>query len=115
MPRLLRCGVDQAPVESPEGGRGPALYRPQRDAGPAGDLALRESFEVRKRQDLPMLIGDARERPGDVPTVHPSLRLGAAGHVSKRFLTGRQRPYPPPAIEIHCPVSGDTVEPGRET
>jgi hypothetical protein len=61
-----------------------------------------------------MLIGDARERPGDVPTVHPSLGLGAAGYVSKRFLTGRQRPYPPPAIEIHCPVAGDPVEPGRE-
>src|SRR5688572_32381268 len=92
IPRLLRCGTDKAPVESPEGGRGPALYRPQRDAGPAGDLALRESFEVRKNQYLPKLIRDARERPGDVPTVHPSLGLGATGHVSKRFLAGRQGP-----------------------
>src|SRR5215203_7287941 len=62
-----------------------------------------------------MLIGDARKRPGDVPTVHPSLGLRAAGHVSKGFIAGREGPYLPPAIEIHSPVAGDPVEPGRET
>src|ERR687896_1777466 len=62
-----------------------------------------------------MLFGDARERTGDVPTVHPSLGLRTAGHVSKGLLAGREGPYLPPAIEIHSPVAGDPVEPGRET
>src|ERR687896_54942 len=62
-----------------------------------------------------MLFGDARERTGDVPTVHPSLGLRTAGHVSKGLLAGREGPYLPPAIEIPSPVAGDPVEPGRET
>src|SRR5918997_2989602 len=101
-------------MEPLDGGRGPALDRPQRNAGPAGDLALGQAPEVGERQDLPVLVGDARERACQVPTVYARLRLRTAGYGSQRVLPDGDRSYSAPSVEIHGAVAGDAVEPGRE-
>src|SRR5215211_2296581 len=115
MSRLLRFGAYQAPVEPFESGSTAALDRPQGDADPAGDLALGEPFEVREGQYFPVLLGDQRERPGYIPAIHTALGLWATGHVSKRLLSDRDRPYPPPPVEVHSPVARDPIQPGRKT
>src|SRR5215207_2773698 len=115
---MLRLRVERMrhdPMEALDGGRGPALDRPQRNAGPAGDLALGQAPEVGEGQDLPVLVRDAGESACQVPTVHIRLRLRAARYGSQRVLSDRERSYPASPVQVHGAVAGDAVEPGRET
>src|SRR5918997_5716335 len=112
---LLIQRMRHDPVEPLHGGRGPALDRSQRNTGPAGDLALGQALEVGEGQDLPVLVRDAGERPGQVPTIHAGLRLRTAGYGVQRVLPDELRAYPAAPVEINGSVASDAVEPGRET
>src|SRR5918998_4379249 len=101
MLRLLIQRMRHDPVEPLHGGRGPALDRPQRNTGPAGDLALGQALEVGEGQDLPVLVGDAGEREGQVPAIYTGLRLRTARYGPQRGLPDGHRTYSSPPVEVH--------------
>lgn len=61
-----------------------------------------------------MLLRNLRERLSHVPSVYLLLRLRAAGDRVRWIIFGGWGPHLPPSSQVHCPIAGDPVEPGRE-